>query len=103
MGSSLFNIDPTALLRETVQHIDVQTAYGPDISVDDPFKPAEGRNPLMLLLKPKVTFWIAGQPVTMAPWGEPPPTKWGTIQVGLLAVGLLAAYGAYHFIAENLD
>lgn len=78
------------LLRQLVTGVTVETAYLPTIELQDPFKPGPP-NPLLQLLRPRVTLQVAGKPVRYAPYGEPGATRWPMVQTGLiLGAGALA-------------
>lgn len=88
-------------LSKYIKGITVQTAYLPDIVINDPFaKGPPVPNPILQALKPKITVSldIAGmqKDVAMTPYGEPGATKWPVIKTGLLvlAIGFLS-YGVF--------
>lgn len=79
------------ILEGLITRIRVQSAFMPDVVIDDPFKPGPP-SPLLGALKPKITVeLLSGKPIVVAPWGEPGPTRWPEIKKGLVAVGVLAA------------
>jgi hypothetical protein len=84
---------PPETLARAITRIDVKTAYGPPLTVADPFAPGPP-NPYLQALKPEVTVWLGDQPVKMAPYGKPGPSKWPWIQgaaiLGGVALGVWA-------------
>lgn len=89
-----------ANLNDLVAEIKIESAYLPTIDLKDPFAP--GSQPgaghwVLSALKPKVTIVprvAAIDPITAAPFGEPGPTHWPYVRVGLLALaGMGLAYG----------
>jgi len=82
-----------------VKSVRVESEYGPTIDIRDPLIPGPP-NPYLQALKPKITIDIEGMdPIVMAPYGFPGPTKWEGIktgaQVGGSALGLGLAFLVY--------
>lgn len=87
-------------LNDLVAQIEIQTNYGPNVVLKDPFAP--GATPgagqyLLKMLKPKVTITLRGDaaalsPIEAAPWGQPnynwPAVKKG-LQIGGVVLGAL--------------
>lgn len=92
--------NPNDLLR-AVRRIDVQTAYGPDIVLNDPFDPNQPANPLLQKLKPQVTMYIGNETITLAPYGKPPPTAWPTIRNVALVGGAFATVGLLYWLSQR--
>lgn len=82
------------LLNSLVSGILVETSWGPPIMVEDPFKPlAPGETSTAdvtgQLMKPKITVYLrTGDKYVSSPYGDPGPTKWGFVQVGLALAAL---------------
>lgn len=87
-------------LQKWVTGIKVETAWLPPIEIRDPFKPSPGPaapNPVLSILKPRVTFELQGgalPPAKVAPYGEPGPNRWPVLRNGLLLAGLALLVGA---------
>ncbi len=91
-------------LANLISQIRIDTEYGPPIILDQPFSPsatASGASPLAWL-KPRITITPSLRgigPITSAPWGDPGPTKWPQVQLGLVVAGALGlsllGYGIY--------
>ena len=85
-----------AELPKWVTSIRIDTEWLPPIIIDDPFEATPGPstpNPLLSVLKPRVTFEIKGgalNPVRAAPYGEPGPTRWPQLKTGLALAGIAA-------------
>jgi hypothetical protein len=96
------------LLDPLVARIEVQTAWGPTIAADDPFRAraagAEGAGgaagggfDLARFLRPKILIYdrSGNEPSTFTPYGDPGETAWPYVAVGLgLLIGGLA-YGTW--------
>ncbi len=84
----------TALLDSLVSGILVETAWGPPIMVEEPFKPlAPGETSAAdvtgQLMKPKITVYLrTGDKYVSVPYGDPGATKWGFVQIGLAVASL---------------
>lgn len=73
-------------LSKLITGVTIESEWGPAITIPDPFKPAPP-NPALQIIKPKVTLQIAGVgPVTMAPYGNPGPSKWPMVKMVALAL-----------------
>lgn len=75
-----------------ISRMTIESELGPTVHVEDPLganqtEPGLGSR-VMSFIKPRITLETALGPTVMAPWGEPGPTKWPKVQVGL-AVGTL--------------
>lgn len=84
-------------LASLISQITIQSEYGPDIVIDQPFA-ATPSNPavsfIMGILKPQITVVSSLGTRTVAPWGTPDPTAWPTVQIlllGLLGLGVVLA------------
>lgn len=85
-----------AWLAQLVTGLTIESAWLPPIVIRDPFSAAAQPGPgsqAGALLKPRVSLEISGDPraVSVAPWGEPGPSRWPEVKVLLIAVGLVAA------------
>lgn len=76
-----------SLISEAVDTIRIETAFLPTIILD---KPLEGGqpNPLMALLKPRITVSGRYGAQTLEPYGAP-PYNWPAVQIGLIAVAVV--------------
>jgi len=82
-------------MAKMITRVDVDTAYGPSIIINDPFAPGPP-NPYLQALKPKVTLHIGDQKVDFQPYGAPGPTKWPVIATGAAVAGvLIGVFGVY--------
>lgn len=87
--------------EQLLERVTIESAYGPTVRLD---RPLEGpTSPALRFLRPRVTIELKGlAPITLAPGGDPPPTKWPAVQAGLAFLGvttvLLAGYGAKKLI-----
>ena len=63
-----------------VGKITVQSAWLPEVTID-PNGPPSFLGPF---LKPKVTVTIAGNPVTVTPYGEPGSSRWPYVVGGFV-------------------
>lgn len=85
-------------LNAQVRSIRIQTAYGPDIFIPEPFKPAPPKAPgtktAADYLKPRIEIQLGGgNPLTWSPYGDPRPSKWPMIKWGALGVAGLILVG----------
>lgn len=93
--------------EDLVSRITLETAYGPKVTLDKPFK-AGPPNPYLSRLQPRVTVEVKGvaQPLVSAPYGDPPETIWPQLVAGGAVVGgilvLLAGVGVYHLVRRGL-
>lgn len=82
----------TDQLQAWITGLTVETAWTPPVVIRDPFKPG-APSPLMKLLRPRVTFELAGgkvKPLVIAPYGDPGPTRWPLVLAGgALVLGLV--------------
>ncbi len=86
-------VDAMPIAESLIKRVTVETAYGPSFDFEDPFAPGPP-NPYLEKLKPKITlFTPAGQPVVIAPYGNPPPTKWPMLRDALVVGGVLGVVG----------
>lgn len=97
------SLDPLALISDVEFH----SNWTPDISVNPngPSDPNSSADVIaaMKWLQPefKINF-ISGvaSPLTIAPWGTPGPSKWGSLQFGAQAVAIGSlALGIYSVIS----
>lgn len=102
MALDLFPIDPNVFLR-AVHRVEIKTAYGPKIVLDDPFNPEQTPNPLLERLKPQVTLFVSDRKVSFAPYGDPPPTKWPLIKNAAIAAGVLGGAGLLWYLFKARD
>lgn len=88
------------MLERLVTAIRIETAWLPPIVVLDPFSVPKTDEPgaasqLGALLKPRISVEVGGasRPLAVAPWGEPGPSKWPALRLGLIVAG--AALGVF--------
>ena len=75
-------------MSKLVTGIDVDSAWLPPIHLKDPFKPGPP-SPALQQLKPKITLRLKGlDPVIIAPYGKPGPTRWPWVRAGLVVGGV---------------
>ena len=81
MSADLF----TQLARTAIEKVEVDTAYGPQIAIADPFAPGPP-NPYLQKLKPRIRIYASGSPtpVVMEPYGAPGPSAWPLIRDSLI-------------------
>jgi len=88
-------------LRNVISRIKIDSAYGPDLVIDQPFSPS-APNVLLSRLRPRITIDVKGlaTPLVVSPWGDPPATIWPQLKAGGIVVGgilvALAGIGVYH-------
>lgn len=107
-----------AMLDSQIAAIRVETTYGPPIYIPSPFRKeakeavsstgqstaAPGQPATVIsgqgfdaarILKPKITVEMAsgGDPIVVAPYGDPGPSKWGGVVGVIFAAMILASYG----------
>lgn len=84
-------------LSKYVKSITIDTAYLPQIFLNDPFGESPSPNPFLSALKPRITIDTGGltKPVTVAPYGDPGASKWPLIRMVLFA----AVIGTVVYIA----
>lgn len=80
-----------------VSSVTVETAFTPPIVLNDPFKKSETPSPLMQMVKPRVTlkFKRYFHPAVMNPYGNPEPSKWPLVQMGVMTTVILLAFGLF--------
>lgn len=87
-----------SILNNPIKAVHVRSNYGPDIDLVDPFGPA-APNPAMQYLQPSIILDTDAGPMTIAPYGQPGPTRFSTLAASFGGVGLfilaLAGYGAW--------
>jgi hypothetical protein len=95
--------DFNSVAQRVVSRIDIESAWGPKISVDDPFEPGPPDRRLQAL-QPRVTLHMrhGGDPVVIAPYGDPPPTKWPLVRDSLTAGALVVGAGALYWLINKL-
>jgi hypothetical protein len=82
-------------LDSLVKQIIIQSEFGPDIVIDQPFSgspSASGGSVIMGVLKPQITIVTSLGNQAVAPWGAPGPTKWPFVEIGLM-LALVAGFG----------
>ena len=96
-------VDLTPIARQMITRFEVDTAYGPPIELDDPFAPGPP-NPYLEKLKPRVKLFTStdAPPITIAPYGEPPPTKWPLLRDSLVLSGIVGSAILVWFVARSL-
>lgn len=77
-----------------IEWIQVSSAYGPTYTMQNPLVTSGTPSTLpgyLQALQPAMLVKVAGldQPISIAPAGNPPPTKWPIVSVGILAGGAL--------------
>lgn len=88
-------------LLQSIKKITVETAYLPRIELNDPFAPGPP-NPLMQILKPKITIETIGfAPMTMQPYGEPGPSKWPVVSIVFLAGTIALAFAGWKMLQKR--
>lgn len=82
-------------LSDYISAITVETTYLPPIVIEDPF--AKGPpNPVMERLKPKITLHSQViDAIVSKPYGDPGPSQWPMIKLGLIVASVLASYLVY--------
>jgi len=85
-------------LSKYIKSMTIESEYLPPIHLNDPFAPG-APNPLLQRLKPRVTVTLAdglGDPVVIAPYGQPGASKWPIVQaLGIAAIVGLVVGAAY--------
>ena len=66
-----------------VSGIKIESAFLPPIDLPEPFKPGPP-NPLLQLLKPKITLQTSLGEKVLTPYGDPGPSKWPMVKMALL-------------------
>lgn|SRR5512147_490091 len=82
------------LLNTAVERIQLDTAWGPPVVLDEPFAPGEPNAPPSLferVMKPALRIYArgGGEPITVAPAGDPGASKWPLVSIGLGFVGAM--------------
>ena len=67
-----------------VSGIKIESAFLPPIDLPEPFKPGPP-NPLLQLLKPKITLQTSLGEKILTPYGDPGPSKWPMVKMALLS------------------
>lgn len=110
------------LLDSAVRAIKVDSTIGPPIYIPSPFRrdaetsvtgsPTGTKPPTSIpgkgfdvarILKPKITFEMRegwGRNRAFAPYGDPGPSRWSYVLLGLVAVGFLASYGGVRVVRD---
>jgi hypothetical protein len=87
-----------------IKAIHIRSNYGPDIDIPNPFAPAPP-NAALEALQPMIVLETDAGPVSVAPYGTPGPTQWGTALAGLGGLGIfilvLAGYGGYKLLTNR--
>lgn len=73
----------------------VETTYLPPITLDHPFDQGgtAAPNPFLANLRPRITLELADgrlDPVVIAPYGDPGPSRWPLVKGVLLVTGAVA-------------
>ena len=85
-------------LNASVDRVEIRTAWGPTISIDQPFAPSPpgDDSPMTKFLKPVITIYpksnISSDPTVFAPYGDPGESKWPFV---VAAIGLGLGWLAY--------
>lgn len=89
-----------SLLSTLVSGIHIRSNLTPPIDMPNPFAPApdDGSNPAMTLMQPQIILDTPAGPVAINPYGVPSDFGWTLSALGLLAMGILTAYGAVRLI-----
>jgi hypothetical protein len=82
-------------LDGVITGIRIESAITPTITIDRPFQDSGTVNPLLALIKPKVTLITPFGESVSHPWGDPGASMWPTIQVGVVL--LIAAAVVWKF------
>lgn len=94
-ASNIPSVDLSEIARAAISRVEVDTAYGPSIKLDDPFAPGPP-NPYMQRLQPRIRLYWRGEgvePLKIAPYGDPGPTKWPLVQAALVGAGFIVVGG----------
>ncbi len=76
-------------LRNLVERATVETTLMPPLVLNQPFAPGPP-NPLLQMLRPRITLRVAGSDVVLAPYGDPGVSRWPVVKVvGMTIGGLL--------------
>lgn len=88
-------------LLQGITKVTVETAYLPKVELNDPFAPGPP-SPLISLLKPKITVEVSNmEPIVMAPYGEPGPTKFPIVMLVFAAGTVALAFVAWRFLKRK--
>lgn len=89
-----------SLLSTLVTGIHIRSNVTPPIDIPNPFAttPDNAPNPMMTLMQPQITLDTAAGPVSINPYGVPSDSGWTLSMLGLLAMGILTAYGAVRLV-----
>jgi len=80
-------------MTELVQRITVESRFTPPIVIDQPFEDTNAPpNPLLVLLKPKITLTTAFGDSVTAPYGDPVESLWPQIRLTLAALVMVALF-----------
>jgi hypothetical protein len=98
-------------LDSLVESIEIQSTFGPPITIRDPFRKTPATGPIVTapgpgqklpgfdvarMLKPKVLIKLRdGSVQPFAPYGEPGPSRWPWVTVGLVAGLSVLVYRAF--------
>lgn len=74
-------------LSKYIKSIKIESAFLPEIYLDDPFKPGPP-NPILQLLKPQITINTSLGEQKIAPYGEPGASIWPVVKTALLIAGI---------------
>ena len=106
LGDDLFSPAVAAALAAPltqVQQLTIESRYLPPLVIDQPLASTIGGPPgassvLAAILKPKITLTLAGQSLSIAPFGEPGPNYWPLV-LPLLLLGFgTAVYAGVKFL-----
>lgn len=87
------------LLSSVVQRITLESQFGPPVDITDPFGGPSSLDPAVQLLKPKITIYTAGgDPIVIAPGGDPGYGFWPVIKLGIAG---LAVAGIWWFFIRK--
>lgn len=87
-------MDIRSLLQAAVTSMEMDSNYGPHVEIADPFAPSNVPNAYLQAMQPRVRFTLNdGSLLTLAPYGDPGPTKWPLVKVGLAVAAAFTVIG----------
>lgn len=90
-----------SILSSVITGLHIRSNMTPPIDIPNPFA-TDGSNttgsPSMQLMQPQIIFDTPAGPVSINPYGVPSTAGWTLSSLGLLAMGILTAYGAVRLV-----
>ena len=74
-------------LSRYISGIKIESAFLPPIDLPEPFKPGPP-NPLLQLIKPRITLQTSLGEKVLTPYGDPGPSRWPQVKMALLLAGV---------------